>query len=80
MSLPHVLPVYRIFCNSLLKISSPVTRWREENEAAVGTEDDVVRVLRRKIESLLHDVGIEKGKEMVRVSAKGVVLVVKKES
>lgn len=59
---------------------SPVTRWREANPDAVGTEKDVVRVYRRAIERHLHAAGVEKGKETVRGAMQGVVLVVKKKN
>jgi len=57
---------------------SPVTRWREANPDAVGTEKDVVKVYRRAIERHLHAAGVEKGKETVRGAMLGVILVVKK--
>lgn len=59
---------------------SPVTRWREANPDAVGTEKDVVRLYRRAIERHLHAAGVEKGKETVRGAMQGVVLVVKKKN
>ncbi|KKZ63655.1 hypothetical protein EMCG_00249 [[Emmonsia] crescens] len=57
---------------------SPVTRWREAHPDAVGTERDVVRVFRKEVERLLHEAGVEKGKEMVEGSQAGVLLIVKK--
>jgi ubiquinone/menaquinone biosynthesis C-methylase UbiE len=62
----------------VLGTSSPVTRWREAHPEAVGTEEDVVRKSRREFERLLREAGVEKGKEMVEGSVKGVLLVVKK--
>lgn len=62
----------------MLGTSSPVTRWREAHPEAVGTEEDVIRRLRREIERLLHEAGVEKGKEMVRGGEAGVLLMVKK--
>ncbi|KAJ5119004.1 hypothetical protein N7526_010641 [Penicillium atrosanguineum] len=59
---------------------SPLTRWREANPDAVGTEKDVVRLYRRAIERHLHAAGVEKGKETVRGAMQGVVLVVKKKN
>jgi SAM-dependent methyltransferase len=59
---------------------SSVTRWREANPDAVGTEKDVVRMLRREIERLLHEAGVEKGKEMLWSLATGVVIVIKKKA
>jgi hypothetical protein len=59
---------------------SPVTRWREANPDAAGTEKDVVKVYRRAIERHLHAAGVEKGKETVRGAMLGIVLVVKKKN
>jgi SAM-dependent methyltransferase len=58
--------------------ASPVTRWREAHPDAVGTERDVVRIFRREVERLLHEAGVEKGKERVEASVTGVLLIVKK--
>lgn len=58
---------------------SPVTRWRQAHPEKVGTEDDVVRRMRRTIEKLLHEAGVEEGKEMVKGTAAGVLLVIKKQ-
>lgn len=61
-----------------LGTASPVTRWREANPQKVGTEEDVVRVMRREIERLLHEAGIPVGKEVVRGRVSGVLMMVKK--
>ncbi|MAD87334.1 MAG: hypothetical protein CL912_30620 [Deltaproteobacteria bacterium] len=60
--------------------ASPVQRWREANNEAVGTEGDVVKRMRREIERLLREAGVEEGKEIIRGSPKGVLLVVKKKA
>jgi ubiquinone/menaquinone biosynthesis C-methylase UbiE len=57
---------------------SPVQRWREANPDAVGTEREIVRAMRRKVEQLLHEAGVEKGKEIVKGSGTAVLLMVKK--
>jgi trans-aconitate 3-methyltransferase len=62
----------------VLGTASPVTRWREAHPDAVGTERDVVRMMRREIERLLHEAGVERGKEVVRGGVAGVLLMVKK--
>lgn len=62
----------------LLGTASPVTRWREANPDLAGTEDDVVRRMRREVERLLHEAGVEKGKERIRGGEAGVLLMVKK--
>ena len=64
----------------MMGTGSPVTRWREAHPDAVGTERDVVRMLRREIERLLHEAGVEKGKETVKGAMQGVLLVVKKKT
>lgn len=62
----------------LLGTASPVTRWREANPDLAGTENDVIRRMRREIERLLHEAGVEKGKELIRGGEAGVLLMVKK--
>ena len=42
--------------------TSPIQRWHEAHPDAVGIEHDVIRRMRREIEQLLHEVGVEKGK------------------
>ncbi|ORY13039.1 methyltransferase [Clohesyomyces aquaticus] len=64
----------------LLSTASPITRWREAHPEAVGTENDLVRLLRREIERALYEAGVEKGKELVRGGVKGVLLMVKKKA
>jgi hypothetical protein len=63
---------------ALLGTASPVVRWREANKELVGTERDVVQLMRREIERLLHEAGVEKGKEKVKGAGYGALLVVKK--
>ncbi|KAK2130433.1 hypothetical protein NOF04DRAFT_1214243 [Fusarium oxysporum II5] len=58
--------------------SSPVARWREANPNKAGTEEDVARKVRRRIESLLHEVGVESGEELLRGRTELVLLMVKK--
>jgi ubiquinone/menaquinone biosynthesis C-methylase UbiE len=57
---------------------SPVTRWRQAHAETIGTERDVLKIFRRAIERLLHEAGVEEGKEMVKGATHGVVLVIKK--
>ncbi|PKS11015.1 hypothetical protein jhhlp_002774 [Lomentospora prolificans] len=63
---------------AVLSTMSPVTRWREAHPEAVGTEDDVVRKMRREMEQALYDGGVEKGKEVIRGGVSAVMLMVKK--
>ncbi|KAI8959869.1 hypothetical protein F5Y11DRAFT_350078 [Daldinia sp. FL1419] len=51
---------------ALMATVSTVKRWREANPGKAGTEEDVVRLIRRRVEGLLHEVGVEKGKEVVK--------------
>ena len=57
---------------------SPVQRWREAHPDAVGTDRDFVKMQRIAIERLLHEAGVEKGKEVVKGSITGVLMIVKK--
>lgn len=64
----------------ILGTASPVQRWREAHPDAVGTERDIIRIMRMEIERLLHEAGVEKGKEVVKGSLRGVLLIVKKKA
>ncbi|KAI9830557.1 MAG: hypothetical protein M1819_005515 [Sarea resinae] len=60
--------------------ASPIVRWREAHPDAVGTERDVLRMLRREMERLLHEAGVAKGEERLKGVTPGVVLIVKKKA
>ncbi|MCJ1458638.1 hypothetical protein MMC28_009012 [Mycoblastus sanguinarius] len=60
--------------------ASPVQRWRDAHPDAVGTERDVIRIMRREIERLLQEAGVEKGKEVIKGNLTGVLLMVKKKA
>lgn len=62
----------------MLASGSPVTRWRLANPDAVGTEKDVVRMFRRRIEELMHEAGVEEGNEVLQATSRGALLMVKK--
>ena len=62
----------------MIATTSPVIRWREAHPATIGTDKDIVKIYRNRIEPLLHEAGVEKGKEMVKGSMNGVLLIVKK--
>jgi len=72
------LPLVKV--EHILATSSPVQRWREAHPDAVGTEKDVIRRVRRAMERLLHEAGVEEGKEIVKVSLESVLLMVKKKA
>lgn len=61
-----------------LSTLSTVERWREAHPEAVGTENDVVRILRRRTEQLLRDAGVEEGSEKVIAAVQGVLVMIKK--
>jgi SAM-dependent methyltransferase len=71
-------PVTPELFEKLMGTSSPVTRWREAHPDKVGTEEDIVRQLRRQIESLLHEAGIKPGEETLTGEVAMVLLLVKK--
>jgi SAM-dependent methyltransferase len=62
----------------MMSTGSAVTRWRQAHPDDVGTERDVVRINRRAMEKLLHEAGVEKGKERLKGIVYGAVLMVKK--
>lgn len=68
------------FFEATIASGSSLVRWREANPDKVGTEEDLVRIARREIERLLQEAGMDKGKEKVRGSVRGFVLIIKKAS
>jgi SAM-dependent methyltransferase len=62
----------------MLGTGSAETRWRQAHPDDVGTERDVVRMMRREIERLLHEAGVEKGQERVKGTSHGAILFIKK--
>jgi SAM-dependent methyltransferase len=64
----------------MLSTMSPVQRWREANPEKVGTNGDVLKLMRGKIERLLQEAGVEIGQGMIKGHLKGVMLIVKKKS
>lgn len=68
------------FMETVMASGSPQVRWREANPDKAGTEEDILRVTRREIERLLHNAGVEKGKETVKGALRGFLLVIKKSS
>jgi SAM-dependent methyltransferase len=70
--------VHMSMFETILSTSSPRTRWVEANPDLVGTEQDEIRILRREIERLLHEAGVEPGKEMIKGTVEGALLMFKK--
>ncbi|KAL4804731.1 S-adenosyl-L-methionine-dependent methyltransferase [Aspergillus unguis] len=62
---------------AMLGTMSPVTRWREDHPNATG-EKDIVRILRRDLERMVRETGVEEGKEKLKGSAQGFLLIVKR--
>ncbi|KAK8098071.1 methyltransferase domain-containing protein [Apiospora kogelbergensis] len=61
-----------------LSLISPVQRWREAHPDLAGTEKDMIRMMRRDIEKILHQAGVEKGKEQLKAGIAAVLVIVKK--
>ncbi|KAJ9608738.1 hypothetical protein H2200_006509 [Cladophialophora chaetospira] len=64
----------------MLATGSPETRWRQAHPEDVGTERDILKIMRKEIERLLHEAGVEKGKERVKGAVQGAILLVKKKA
>lgn len=62
----------------LLATTSPHTRWREAHPEDAGTERDMIKVIRRMVEKLVREAGVEPGQEKIRGEVQGALLVVKK--
>jgi SAM-dependent methyltransferase len=58
--------------------ASLVQRWRDAHPDVAGTGRDILKILRFKIEQLLHEAGVEKGKEILQSRSSGALLIVKK--
>lgn len=63
----------------IMATASPVARWREANRGKEGTEEDIVRRMRRIVEELLREAGVPEGEERVRGGMAGALLIFKKE-
>lgn len=61
-----------------MSTASPVSRWREDHPTTAGTEQDVVRILRRRLERILYDAGRDPDEEMLKGDVQGVMLMVKR--
>jgi trans-aconitate 3-methyltransferase len=64
----------------ILGTSSPVQRWRDAHPDAVGTDKDVIKMIRNEVERLLHEAGVEKGKEVVTGSLRAVLMIFKRKA
>ncbi|KAK6495050.1 hypothetical protein TWF481_003077 [Arthrobotrys musiformis] len=59
---------------AMLGTWSAVVRWREGNEDKVGTDQDVVRMMRRGVEKVLRRGGVKRGEELVHAGVEGALL------
>lgn len=64
----------------MMGTDSPVTRWREAHPNAVGTERDVVRIMRREIERALEDFGVGAEEKVLKGGVQGALLMVRKKN
>jgi len=64
----------------MMGTTSQVHRWRDAHPDDAGTDRDVVKIMRREIERLSQEAGVEKGKEALKGSLTGVLLMVKKKA
>ncbi|KAH8698526.1 S-adenosyl-L-methionine-dependent methyltransferase [Talaromyces proteolyticus] len=62
----------------MMATHSAYTRWAQANPDIAGTDKDGIRILRKEIERLLQEAGVEKGREKTKGVVYGAVLVVKK--
>lgn len=77
---PHYLALDLQMTERVLGTRGGVTRWREAHPENAGTELDVVKIICKEIERLLHEAGVKRGEEVVKMGVKGVLLMVKKRS
>lgn len=61
-----------------LGTASPVTRWRQAHPDKAGTEEDILRKMRKRIDSLLHEAGVKPGEERLVGGVPVVLLMIKK--
>lgn len=73
---PHTISIDAF--ENLQGTASAMTRWREAHPDAVGTEKDLARIIRRKVESILHEIGVAEGEERLIGGVEGALLIVKK--
>lgn len=64
----------------MMATGSAETRWRQDHPEDVGTERDILRIMRNGIARLLHEAGVEEGKERLKGTVNGAILLVKKKA
>lgn len=60
--------------------AGPYLEWRKSHPDIAGTEQDLLRRSRREIERLQRAVGVEEGREWIKSSVAGILLIVKKKN
>ncbi|KAF3909615.1 hypothetical protein AA313_de0206683 [Arthrobotrys entomopaga] len=70
------------FMEAAMGTASPVVRWREANPELVGTERDVVRVMRREMEAILEAAGytVKAGEKLLYGGTEAVLLLFTKKA
>lgn len=63
---------------ALMGTNSSVTRWREANPEKAGTEEDLIRNMGKRVESLLDEVDVKPGERALRGGVAIVLLMIKK--
>lgn len=64
----------------IMSTASPYTRWCEAHPDDVNSERNILHKIRREVEKVQQEAGVEKGKEFVRGMVLGAVLIVKKKA
>ncbi|KAJ5833107.1 hypothetical protein N7474_001418 [Penicillium riverlandense] len=64
----------------MMVTGSPVHRWQQANPDKVGTDQDIVKLMRNRIAKLLHEAGVPEGKETLKGNICGVLIMVKKKA
>jgi trans-aconitate 3-methyltransferase len=64
----------------MLSTGSATARWRQAHPKDVGTDRDVIKMIRIEIERLLDEAGVEKDKQVIKGYVRGTVLMVKKKT
>ncbi|KAH7037879.1 methyltransferase domain-containing protein [Microdochium trichocladiopsis] len=75
------VPIETLTMDDLERIAdtmSPITRWREAHPDLAGTERDLVKASRRKIEAVLSEGGAQSDNLVLRMTSPGVLLLFKR--
>lgn len=75
---PQFLSVDIDTLEKMMGTRGTVTRWREDNAEKVGTDEDIVKMMRAEIERLLYEDGVKEGEEVLNMGVEGVLIMVKR--